>query len=130
MDLSFIEKNIKRIKMLTYSIFILVAIIVFLGVKIYIQSNTIDKLSLSLTAKESELYACKTQKVLFSSALDAQTREVEKNKIDLKKAREDLATVKPQIITRYRTKELDVNATCEAKLAKIEKTMEVYHANR
>lgn len=122
--------NFNNIKLLIYSAIALMLVIVFLGVKVYIQRDAIDKLSLSLTAKESDLYACKTQKVLFSSALDAQTREVEKNKIDLKKAREDLATVKPQIITRYRTKELDANATCEAKLAKIEKTMEVYHANR
>lgn len=130
MNFSSIEAAIKAVKALIYSAIALALIIIFLGVKVYIQGNVIEKLNLSLTAKESDLYACKTQKVMLSSAIDAQTREVEKNKIDLKQAKEALAIIKPQIITRYRTKELDDNATCEAKLTKIEKTMEVYHANR
>ena len=130
MDFRSIEAAIKVVKALIYAIIALLLVIVFLGFMVYVRGNTIEKLNLSLTAKESDLYACKTQKVTLSSALDAQTREVEKNKIDLKKAREDLATQKPQIITRYRTKSLDANATCEAQLNDIKQTMEVYHANR
>lgn len=130
MDFSSIEAAIKVVKALIYAIIALLLVIVFLGFMLYTRGNTIDKLNLSLTAKESKLYACNTQKVTLSSALDAQTREVEKNKIDLKKAREDLATIKPQIITRYRTKPLDANATCEAQLNDIKQSLEVYHANR
>lgn len=120
----------KVIKTLLYMVLAFILVIVFLGFTLYARGNIIDKLNLSLTAKESDLCACKSQKVTLTSALDTQTREVEKNKIDLKKAQEDFATKRPQIITRYRSPKLDINATCEAKLAQIEKTMEVYHANR
>lgn len=130
MDFSSIEAAIKVVKALIYAIIALSLIIVFLGFMLYIRGNTIDKLNLSLTAKESKLYACNTQKVTLSSALDAQTREVEKNKIDLKKAREDLATRLPAIIKIYRKPPLDANATCEAQLNDIKQSLEVYHANR
>jgi|GEM_PF-3906871 len=125
-----VDAAAKVVKTLLYTMLALMLVIVFLGFTIYVRGNTIDKLNLGLTAKESELFGCRAQNVTLSSALDTQTNEVEKNKIDLKKAREALATQKQQIITRYKKKEPDANATCEAKLKQIEQTMEVYHANR
>lgn len=129
MNFSDIEAAIKVIKAFIYSAIALVLIIIFLGVKVYVQGNTIDKLNLSLTAKESDLYACKTQKVMFSSALDAQTKEVEKNKIDLQKAKEQLAQDKPKIIEKYRNINVENNASCEAELNEIKKTVEVYYGS-
>lgn len=130
MNFSSIEEAIKVAKALVYAIIALLLVIVFLGFSIYMRGNTIDKLNLSLTSKASEIYALKAQKVTLSSALDKQTEEVKKKEIDLKKAQEDLATQKPQIIMRYRTQKLDANATCEAQLNDIKQTLEVYHANR
>lgn len=130
MNFSSIEASIKVVKALIYTIIALLIMIAFLGFMLYMRGNTIDKLSLSLTAKEAELYACRSQKVTLSSALDVQTKEVEKKKIDLKKAQEELAKQVPAIIKIYRKPPLDVNATCEAQLNDIKQTMEVYHANR
>lgn len=120
----------KVVKTLLYMMLALVLVIVFLGFSLYMRGNAIDKLNLSLTAKESDLYACKSQKVTLSSALDTQTKEVEKNKIDLEKAKEELAVRAPTIIKSYKRPPLDANATCEAQLNDIKQTMEVYHANR
>lgn len=125
-----VEAAVKVIKVLIYGILAQLMVTVFLGVSLYVKSNTIDKLNLSLTAKESDLYACKAQRVTLSSALSEQTREVEKHKIDLAQARKDIESKKPHIIKRYEMPKLDINATCEAKLSRIEKIMEVYHADR
>lgn len=120
----------KVVKTLLYMVLALLLVIVFLGFTLYVRGNTIDKLNLSLTEKESNLFACKAEKVTISSALDTQTKEVQKNKIDLKKAQDDLATRVPAIIKIYKRPPLDANATCEAQLNDIKQTMEVYHANR
>jgi len=125
-----LDAAVKVIKTLLYMVLALVLVIVFLGFTLYVRGDTIDKLNLSLTAKESAIYACNSQKVTLTSALDTQTKEVEKNKIDLKKAKEDLATRVPVIIKMYKRPPLDANATCEAQLNGIKQTMEVYHANR
>lgn len=120
----------KVVKTLLYMVLALLLVIVFLGFTLYVRGNTIDKLNLSLTEKESKLFACKAEKVTISSALDTQTKEVQKNKIDLKKAQEELAKRVPAIIKIYKRPPLDANATCEAQLNDIKQTMEVYHANR
>jgi len=120
----------KVVKTLLYMVLALLLVIVFLGFTLYVRGNTIDKLNLSLTSEKSKLFGCRSQNVTLSSALDTQTREVEKNKIDLKKAQDDLATRVPAIIKIYKRPPLDANATCEAQLNDIKQTMEVYHANR
>ncbi len=130
MNFSSMEAAINFSKALLYAIIALLLIVVLLGFIVYMRGNTIDKLNLSLTSKESEIYGLKAQKVTLSSALDTQTKEVEKNKIDLKKAQDELAKRVPAIIKIYKRPLLDANATCEAQLNDIKQTMEVYHANR
>lgn len=124
------EAAIKVIKALVYAIVALLLIIVFLGFTVYVRGNVIEKLNISLTSKESEIYGLKAQRVTLSSALDTQTKEVRKKEIDLKKAQEELAKRIPAIIKIYKRPPLDANATCEAQLNDIKQTMEVYHANR